>query len=199
MTIKQLLQAESTNEETLRVDGHELHHARIVGQIVTVAESATYITLTLDDGTGTIECRIWMDSDANPADASLGLRDYNRQKKSELRELVYVAATGYLKSFNNRRSFIAKRVRPITDYNEITYHNLEALYVHLHRLKHGSEPSMAYATSNYYTSTYQGGDAMAMDHGYGAPADYSYSSHTDMQSYVFFSYSSRLCSHLPYV
>jgi hypothetical protein len=47
------------------------------------------------------------------------------------REGMYVRVVGHLRSFANKRSVVAFRIQPITDSNEITYHYLETLYVHL--------------------------------------------------------------------
>jgi replication factor A2 len=39
---------------------------------------------------------------------------------------------GRLKSFNNKRHVAAHMIHPVTDYNEINYHLLEATSVHLY-------------------------------------------------------------------
>ncbi len=39
---------------------------------------------------------------------------------------------GHLRAFVNERSLIAFRVIPITDFNEVTFHLLEVMQVHLH-------------------------------------------------------------------
>ena len=38
---------------------------------------------------------------------------------------------GNLRSFQGQRSLVAFRVLPVADMNEITFHNLQAIYVHL--------------------------------------------------------------------
>jgi replication factor A2 len=42
-----------------------------------------------------------------------------------------VRVFGRLKAFNNKRHVAAHVIRPITDYNEVNYHLLEATAVHL--------------------------------------------------------------------
>jgi replication factor A2 len=63
----------------------------------------------------------WVDGDA-PAETA----------KSPLQENTYVRVYGRLKPFNNKRHVGAHVVRPITDFNEINMHLLEATYVHLY-------------------------------------------------------------------
>jgi replication factor A2 len=51
--------------------------------------------------------------------------------KSKLVEDGYCRVWGRLKAFNNKRHIGAHVIRPVTDYNEINYHLLEATAVHL--------------------------------------------------------------------
>jgi replication factor A2 len=48
---------------------------------------------------------------------------------------VYVRVIGSLKSFNNKRSVNAQVLRKVEDFNEIQYHLLEAVYVHLYHTR----------------------------------------------------------------
>ena len=52
--------------------------------------------------------------------------------KTKLTENEWTRVWGRLKAFNNRRHVGAYVMRPITDKMEITYHLLEATYVHLY-------------------------------------------------------------------
>jgi replication factor A2 len=54
------------------------------------------------------------------------------ESKSKLAEDVYCRVYGRVKAFNNKRHVGAHIIRPITDYNEINYHLLEATAIHLH-------------------------------------------------------------------
>jgi hypothetical protein len=47
----------------------------------------------------------------------------------------YVRVIGNMRSFIDARSVLAFRVMPITDYNEVTYHFLDVIHVHLAVLK----------------------------------------------------------------
>lgn len=47
----------------------------------------------------------------------------------------HVRIWGRLKSFSNKRHVGAHVIRPVTDFNEVNYHMLEATYVHLYFTK----------------------------------------------------------------
>jgi replication factor A2 len=74
----------------------------------------------MDDGTGVIEVKQWVDAD-NEDSAS-----------SKLTTNQYVRIIGALKPFNNKRHVGAHQIHAITDFNEVQYHLLEAAAIHLH-------------------------------------------------------------------
>jgi replication factor A2 len=86
-----------------------------------MSSQATNTTFKLDDGTGTVEVKQWVDSDVDPANA-----------KALPKEGDYLRVWGRLKAFNNKRHVAAHVIRPITNMNEISYHLLEATAVHLY-------------------------------------------------------------------
>ena len=90
-----------------------------------ISKQTTNVTYKLDDGTGIIEVKVWSDSDA-PEDPM------DTDSKSKVAEDVYCRVWGRIKAFNNKRHVGAHVIRPITDYNEINYHLLEATAIHLH-------------------------------------------------------------------
>ena len=102
-----------------------------VGQIRNISTQTTNITYKLDDGTGTIEVKQWIDTDAgsNAMETSVAPGEPSVPK---LAENEWARVWGRLKAFNNRRHVGAHVIRPIADKMEITYHLLEATYVHLY-------------------------------------------------------------------
>jgi replication factor A2 len=90
-----------------------------VGQVRNVSPQTTNITFRLDDGTGIIEVKQWIDADKHD------------DSKSNFELDQYVRVWGKLKSFNNKRHVGAHVIKPVTDFNEVNYHLLEATYVHL--------------------------------------------------------------------
>ncbi|CBX92781.1 similar to replication protein A 32 kDa subunit [Plenodomus lingam JN3] len=122
VTIKQILEAttDSSSKDEFKIDGAIV---TFVGQIRNISTQTTNTTYRLDDGTGSIEVKQWVDSDAV---------DHTNPAKAKLVEGAYCRAWGKLKSFNDRKSVGAQIIRAIEDMNEISYHLLEATAVHLY-------------------------------------------------------------------
>jgi len=122
VTIKQLLDAEEPYAGAdFKVDNQPLTQVTFVGQVRSVNPQSTNITLKIDDGTGQIEVKRWIDADKQEDAADPGY------------ELdAHVRVWGRLKSFSNKRHVGAHVIRPVTDFNEVNYHLLEATYVHLY-------------------------------------------------------------------
>ena len=98
-----------------------------VGQIRNISTQTTNITYKVDDGTGTVEVKQWIDTDNANTDGM----DMADPSKSKLVEDAYCRVWGRLKAFGNKRHVGAHVIRPISDYNEINFHLLEATAVHL--------------------------------------------------------------------
>ncbi|KAK5162653.1 hypothetical protein LTR04_003152 [Oleoguttula sp. CCFEE 6159] len=127
VTIKQILDAQQPHPDAeFKVDGSEITQVTFVGQIRNISTQTTNITYKLDDGTGTVEVKQWIDSDATSA------MDTTDDSKPKLAENAYARVLGRLKAFNNKRHVGAHVIKPINDYNEIQCHLLGATVVHLH-------------------------------------------------------------------
>ncbi|KIW64718.1 hypothetical protein PV04_09633 [Phialophora macrospora] len=130
MTIKQILDAQQPHPDAdFKCDGEAFSQVTFVGQIRSISTQPTNITYKIDDGTGLIEAKQWID--VNSADSASSKMDFEDSSKPKLVEDGYCRVWGRLKAFNNKRHVGAHIIRPITDYNEIHYHLLEATAVHL--------------------------------------------------------------------
>ncbi len=127
VTIKQLIEATQPPHESdyFILDENEMTQVTFVGQIRNISKQTTNITYKLDDGTGIIEVKEWVDAEAiqDPDDPV--------NTKQKLTDQAYARVYGRLKAFNNKRHVGANIIRPIQDFNEIQYHLLEATAVHL--------------------------------------------------------------------
>lgn len=122
VTIKQI------NESTQLVpDGEfnihnvELNTVSFVGVIRNVVDNTSSLNITIEDGTGSIDIRKWNDDS--------GLEDSSSATEYVLGSYVYV--TGSLKEFNGKKNLQYATVTPIKDHNEVIYHHLSAISVHL--------------------------------------------------------------------
>lgn len=119
------------------LDGHEARRVSIVGQIRNVSKQTTNMTYKLDDGTGTIEVKVWNDRDT--------INDEFGEPVVETKQIetgMWARATGEVKHVG-KKHIGAHNIKQITDMNEINYHLLEATYVHLYFTKGPREPGSA--------------------------------------------------------
>jgi replication factor A2 len=150
VTIKQLLDVEEAYPQAeLFIDGANLNHTQltVVGQVRAVNPQATNITYRLDDGTGQIDVKKWVDAE----------KQDDTEPKFELDS--YVRVWGRLKIFNGRKHLGAHFMRAVDDFNEVNYHMLEVTYVHLYATKGPVLPDGGGAAGG-------GGDSMFVDGGY---------------------------------
>ncbi|KAI2624193.1 replication protein A, subunit RPA32 [Hypoxylon sp. NC1633] len=124
VTIKQIIDAEQAfgSDGPFRVDGVDITQVTFVGMVRQISPQTTNITYRLDDGTGIVEVKQWLDPDKQD-DSTSGGRAFQVEQ--------YVRVWGRLKSFGNKRHVGAHVTKPVADFNEVNYHLLEATYVHL--------------------------------------------------------------------
>lgn len=101
-----------------------------VGQVRNISSQSTNITYKIDDGTGEVEVKKWVDSaTADSMDTDEGKAPADGKSEVELNG--YARVFGAIKSFGNKRYIGAHSVRPLTNINELHCHILEATAVHL--------------------------------------------------------------------
>ncbi|KAJ5295847.1 hypothetical protein PENANT_c001G05696 [Penicillium antarcticum] len=131
VTIKQILDASQPFPEApFQVDNADVANVLFIGQVRNISSQSTNITYKIDDGTGEIEVKKWVDSTtADNMDTDDGKAPGDG--KSELEVNGYARVFGSVKSFGNKRYIGAHSVRPLSDINELHAHLLEATAVHL--------------------------------------------------------------------
>ncbi|KAI6045748.1 replication protein A subunit RPA32 [Pisolithus marmoratus] len=121
MTIHQLLSANQAHADAdWMLDDTEIGQVTIVAHIASVQVQATNSQYILDDGSGRIEVRRWIDSSVEDESEKLGIV-----------EGVYVRVLGSLKMFGNKKYINATHIRPVSSPAEIYFHVLEAMTVTL--------------------------------------------------------------------
>ncbi|KAK0531411.1 Replication factor A protein 2 [Tilletia horrida] len=127
VTIRQILTADQPHADAdFCLDGADLGQLTFVAVVRNVSRNATNVSYSVEDGTGTIEVRQWLDSQSDDS-----------EKATEISQNTYVRILGTVKSFQSKRSISVGHIRPVEDFNEIFFHKLEAAYVHL-QLTRGS-------------------------------------------------------------
>ena len=126
--MKQVLEAQQAYPEApFAIDGADTASIFFVGQVHNISSQTTNVTYKVDDGTGEIEVKHWVDStSADPMD--MGEED---SREPEIKLNGYIKAFGKLKSFGNKRYVGAHCLRPVTDVNEVNCHFLQATAIHL--------------------------------------------------------------------
>ncbi|KAL2644861.1 hypothetical protein R1flu_012448 [Riccia fluitans] len=126
LTVKQLSSAtQKPSDDNFYVDGHEVNNITLVGMVFNKEEKATDVSFMLDDFTGKIEVKKWIDGQVS--EELVELRN--------IRNGIYVRIYGHLRSFQGKRNVVAFSVRPIKEFDEVTFHFIEAIYVHAFNLK----------------------------------------------------------------
>eukprot|EP01083_Nonionella_stella_P096830 272246_1 len=132
VTIRQLAKAtKSPQSSSVILDGHELHLITFVAQISSFEERSTHTVFTFFDGTAGLTAKQWGggEGDVHAADYALNsyVRIYAEIRCSQADAEVHVI-----------------HVNVIEDFNELTFHFLQAIHVHKMRTKAqngGHEPS----------------------------------------------------------
>lgn len=119
VTIKQIQDSKQlVPDGEFTVNGVELNMVSFVGVIRNVVDNTSALTLTLEDGTASIDVRRWVEENAGDAvAASLPLG-------------VYVYVTAALKEFSGKKNLQYATVKRIEDHNEVIYHLLSAINCH---------------------------------------------------------------------
>lgn len=131
VTVKQLsnAKAQSSDESNFTIDGQDVNSVTLVGKLLTKEHKSTYFRFILDDGTGKIELQQWSDEDEREIE-TIHLIKLN----------TYVRIHGLISSFQGERNVRSHAIRPITDHNEVTFHFLDCIFVHLYNSKNQGLP-----------------------------------------------------------
>lgn len=122
LTVLQLLNATQAHSDAeWMLDDTELGQVTAVGHVVSIQSQATNNLYWLDDGTGRIEARHWIDSSIEESGTG----------PSAITEGSYIRVSGTLKMFGSKRYVNATHIRPVKSPHEIYFHLLEAMTVTL--------------------------------------------------------------------
>ncbi|KAN0083755.1 hypothetical protein V8E54_002843 [Elaphomyces granulatus] len=132
VTIKQVLDAtQAYAGASHQIDGADVDKIFVVGQVRNISVQSTNITFKIEDGTGEVEVKQFIDLDdnmdidaSNPTAVPLG--------KSQVKLNGYAKFFGRVVTTGNRRNVFSNFARPVTTVNEVHHHFLEATVIHLY-------------------------------------------------------------------
>ncbi|RVW52330.1 Replication protein A 32 kDa subunit A [Vitis vinifera] len=138
VTVKQISEASHSGDDksNFQIDGVDVTNITLVGMVFDKSERVTDVSFALDDGTGRIECKRWV----NEA--------FDTREMENIREVlilffnfvpnsdgIYVRLNGHLRSSGGNRQLVAFSVRPVTNFDEIAFHFIEVIHLHLKNSK----------------------------------------------------------------
>lgn len=124
VTIKQIHDSsQPVPDDEFVVNNVSLNMVSFVGVVRKVENNTSAVTITIEDGTGSVDVRRWVDEKIATA-AEEGERFSALENK-------YVYVTGALKEMQLKKQIQHATIREVSDYNEVTYHMLYAIENHL--------------------------------------------------------------------
>lgn len=135
LTIKKVLSAaQAQTDDVFSVDGTELHNICIVGCVMEKNEASTNVVYELEDGTGRVSCKSWLDAEETHAQTA---------QRSQITQGTYVKVFGQLRDFGGKKTLNAFNVRKIEGIDELTAHMLEVIYVRVKSKQAKEQPKQA--------------------------------------------------------
>ncbi|KAL1194044.1 Replication protein A 32 kDa subunit A [Cardamine amara subsp. amara] len=119
VTVKQITECFQSGAEKsgLVINGISLTNVSLVGLVCDKDDSkVTEVRFILDDGTGRIDCKRWV----NEA--------FDAGEMESVQDGTYVRLNGHLKTFQGKTQLLVFSVRPIIDFNEVTFHYIECIH-----------------------------------------------------------------------
>jgi len=139
VTIKQINDAMAT-DDNVQIDGRDVTQVSIVCTVLSIESQALCNNYTVEDGTGQIDVRWWTDAENG---------DVHADKRSLISEMTYVRVVGKIRIFQNAKQITAFDVRPVKDFNEVTYHMIHSIQTHL---RHTTQSAAGDATSGGFNN-----------------------------------------------
>mmetsp|Transcript_37929 Transcript_37929/g.56773 ORF Transcript_37929/g.56773 Transcript_37929/m.56773 type:complete len:291 (-) Transcript_37929:95-967(-) len=124
VTIKMIKNTVSTSNQEgtgslALTDERELHQVKFVGAIRNCDPQSTNITYEVEDGTGLIMVKQWLDDSDNSA---------LEQMRQECQPNTYVRVIGQVKEYDGQKQVLGYSVRKVSSGNELTHHMLEVVF-----------------------------------------------------------------------
>ncbi|KAM6590778.1 replication protein A 32 kDa subunit A isoform X1 [Cannabis sativa] len=125
VTVKQISEAHHSGDEKSNfvINGVEAANVTLVGMVSDKTERNTDVSLFLDDGTGRIKCRRWVNE------------NFDAKEMEGIENGMYVRVNGHVKIFQGTRQLVAFSVRPVSNFDEVSFHFIECIHNYLQSSK----------------------------------------------------------------
>ncbi|EOA27593.1 hypothetical protein CARUB_v10023731mg, partial [Capsella rubella] len=146
VTVKQITECfQSGGEKSgLVINGISLTNVSLVGLVCDKDVSkVTEVRFTLDDGTGRIDCKRWVNE------------TFDAREMESVSDGTYVRLNGHLKTFQGKTQLLVFSVRPIMDFNQVTFHYIEC--IHFYSQNSESKGQQVGDVTQSVSTTFQGG------------------------------------------
>ena len=101
-------------------DGREPHNVKLIGAVRSVEKSSTSYNYEIEDGTGLMSVKEWVDN----ADTL----EVQQLRDEAATEHQYIRIIGKMQEYEGKKQIVAYSVRKCRDLNEMTYHFLEVVH-----------------------------------------------------------------------
>jgi len=118
VTIRMIL--DSTTGSVL-ADGREPHQIKLVGAVREVVSQSTSNVYSLEDGTGLIEVKEWVDATNDNSTIA-------KMREEASQEHVYLRIIGKMSDYDGKKQVVAYSVRKVSSGNELTHHFLDVVH-----------------------------------------------------------------------
>jgi len=133
VNVKQIKSAEK-GPEGIKIDSCDIENVRLMGNIISVNEQSTNVEYQVNDGTGTIKVRRWIEKDQPKVE----------EMYAQCVEGSFVSLVGTIKEYQDELSVQSFRMTVVEDYDQMTHHLLDVILSHNLNLK-GPIPGSANA------------------------------------------------------
>jgi len=120
VTIRMILASTPSSEGFALEDGRPLHHVKFVAAVRDFENQSTNISYNLEDGTGLVEVKQWLDD--NDCSAVVEM------KEASAKDGQYLRVIGQVKDYDGKKSVVAHSIRKLLNGDELTHHFLEVVY-----------------------------------------------------------------------
>jgi replication factor A2 len=122
VTIKMALAGTASGDggAIILADGRKMNQICIVGATRSVDDHSTNVLYNIEDGTGLVEVKQWLDDNESSGLAAI--------RQETIRDNVYLKIVGTVRDYDGKKTVIADSVRLLSTGNELTHHMLSVIY-----------------------------------------------------------------------